>query len=275
MDTAAYLSRIDYTGPLEPTAATLRALQRVHLLAVPFENLDIHLGRPLRLEPEALFDKIVTRRRGGFCYELNGLFARLLVELGFAVTLLNARGINDDGSYSIEFDHLALLVSAPQEEAVPGSPQEGWLVDVGWGNGPVAPLRVVTGVEQRQGERLFRLDEAGAYLALRERIFREDGGPDWTGHYAFTLQPRAYADFFECCIYHQTSPESIFTRKRMITRYLPDGRVTLAELRLIITRGGQRAEREISEGEEYRRVLREQFGVELDEIPRPPGNLQM
>src|SRR5512146_954327 len=107
---SAYLNRIHYSGPLEPTAETLRQLHRAHLYSVPFENLDIHLGRPIRLEEEALFVKIVTARRGGFCYELNGLFSRLLTGLGYQVTLLNARGVHEDGSYSIDFDHLALQV---------------------------------------------------------------------------------------------------------------------------------------------------------------------
>ncbi len=151
MNTAAYLTRIHYSGPLEPDIDTLRGLHRAHLYSVPFENLNIHLGLPIRLEEEALFEKIVTRRRGGFCYELNGLFARLLEALGYRVTLINARGVNDDGSYALEYDHLALMVNCP------GAPDEPWLADIGWGNGPLEPLRLVEAVEQRQGERLFRL----------------------------------------------------------------------------------------------------------------------
>ena len=86
-------------------------MHRAHLLAVPFENLDIHLGRPISLDQDALFGKIVTRRRGGFCYELNGLFALLLRELGFEVTLLSAGVARADGGFGPEFDHLTLLVS--------------------------------------------------------------------------------------------------------------------------------------------------------------------
>src|SRR5215207_11196611 len=113
MDIQAYLRRIHYRGDLTPTATTLRELHRAHLLAVPFENLDIHLGRPIVLDQDALFDKIVTRRRGGFCYELNGLFALLLRELGFEVTLLAAGVARADGGFGPEFDHLTLLVESP------------------------------------------------------------------------------------------------------------------------------------------------------------------
>src|SRR6187397_3354830 len=108
MDFQSYLQRINYRGEQTPTAATLRELHRAHLLTVPFENLDIHLGRPIVLEQGALFDKIVRRRRGGFCYELNGLFAALLYKLGFDVTMLSAGVARADGSYGPEFDHLTL-----------------------------------------------------------------------------------------------------------------------------------------------------------------------
>src|SRR5437762_14222540 len=99
MHVGAYLQRINYRGSPEPNAQTLRELHRAHMLTVPFENLDIHLGRPITLGQAALFDKIVTRRRGGFCYELNGLFAALLRALGFDVTMLSARVARADGSF--------------------------------------------------------------------------------------------------------------------------------------------------------------------------------
>src|SRR5262245_1566225 len=106
LDTNAYLKRIDYRGRLDPTAETLRGLHVAHMLSVPFENLDIPLGRPIVLDEDALFDKIVARRRGGFCYELNGLFAALLRSLGFDVTLLSAGVAHADGGFGLEFDHL-------------------------------------------------------------------------------------------------------------------------------------------------------------------------
>ena len=142
MDIQAYLRRINYSGEQAPSAATLYELHRAHLLAVPFENLDIHLGRPIVLDQDALFDKIVTRRRGGFCYELNGLFALLLRELGFEVTLLAAGVARADGGFGPEFDHLTLLVRAtslnPQSEV--------WLADVGFGDSFREPLRFVEAI---------------------------------------------------------------------------------------------------------------------------------
>lgn len=262
MDTTAYLERIGYHGSAQPTLANLRAMHRAHLLAVPFENLDIHLRREISLDPEALFDKIVRRRRGGFCYELNSLFADLLTGLGYGVTLLSAESANDDGSFSLPFDHLALQVQIPGEAG-------SWLADVGWGNGFLEPLRLHDPDEQAQGERAFKITPQEGYQALTERGAEGIGGekPEeyahhWVRHYRFNFQPHELAEFAPMCRYHQTSPESIFTRKRMVTRFTPEGRVTLSDLRLIITRGGQREERALSGEEEARAVLRDLFGMQ-------------
>src|SRR5262245_27861823 len=119
----AYLGRIGYTGSRAPTLEVLRALHRAHLYAVPFENLDIHAGRRIVLDQDALFQKVVTHRRGGFCYELNGLFAALLRKLGFDVTLLSGR-VHNDGGFGPEYDHMTLLVKLDGR----------WLADVGFGS---------------------------------------------------------------------------------------------------------------------------------------------
>src|SRR5882672_2815396 len=132
-DTAIkYLSRIGATLPSAPTLEVLRDLHVRHLRSVPFENLSIHLAERIELEEEVLVDKIIRRRRGGFCYELNGLFASLLSALGFQVTLLAARVSGDDRRFGPLFDHLALVVDL----------DERWLVDVGFGSYITYPLRL-------------------------------------------------------------------------------------------------------------------------------------
>ena len=133
----AYLDRIAYRGSLALNAETLRQLHLAHLLTVPFENLSIHLGEPIVLDDEALFDKVVRRRRGGFCYEWNGLFAALLRALGFSVTMISAGVINASGEVSPEFDHMALLVHLDQ----------CWLADVGFGDLFRQPLSLEPSVE--------------------------------------------------------------------------------------------------------------------------------
>jgi len=140
----AYLERINYHGSLAVTSETLRALQQAHLLTVPFENLSIHAGEEIVLADQALFAKIVERRRGGFCYELNGLFTALLRALGFEVAMLSAAVVNAAGELGPDFDHMTLLVTLA----------ERWLVDVGFGESFREPLLVDARTEQIQGDRL-------------------------------------------------------------------------------------------------------------------------
>lgn len=202
MNVEAYLHRIHYNGSLEPTFQLLSALQEAHLLAVPFENLDIHLGREILLEEEALFHKIVEQRRGGFCYELNGLFALLLRTLGYKVTMLSAGVAHAISGFGPEFDHMALLVQL----------ERPWLVDVGFGDSVHKPLLFKEAVEQPQNECSYRLTRDGSYWTLQQSS--EDN--TWESQYRFTLQPHQLSDYAEMCHYHQTSPESTFTRRRVV-----------------------------------------------------------
>ena len=269
MDVNAYLRRIDYRGERAPTAAALGELHRAHLLAVPFENLDIHLGRPILLDRDAVFDKIVRRRRGGFCYELNGLFALLLRDLGFDVTLLAAGVARAAGGFGPEFDHLTLLVQSPpsaddgwmSQDLQPPTPNPqplAWLADVGFGDSFRAPLRFVEGVEQEQEGRAYRLDRDGEHYTLMQR---DDEG--WAPQYRFALYPRAWPDYADMCRYHQTSPDSSFTRKRVCTLATADGRVTVSDRALIVTAHGQRTEQPLADEPAFQAALREHFGIDL------------
>jgi N-hydroxyarylamine O-acetyltransferase len=250
LNVKAYLERINYRGPLAETAETLRALQVAHLLAVPFENLSIHAGQPILLEDDALFTKIVTNRRGGFCYEANGLFAALLRALGFDVAMLSAQVADAAGEFGPDFDHMALLVELERR----------WLVDVGFGDSFLEPLLLDEQGEQRQGNRAYRIIPDGNYLVL----MRRDEGEDWKAQYRFTLRPYTYADYAEKCRYHQTSPESHFTQARICSRATEEGRITLSDMRFITTSnsaGAQVRHEQTLTSEEYADVLREQFGI--------------
>lgn len=250
MNIKAYLERINYHGSLAPSAGTLRALQLAHLLTVPFENLSIHVGQPIVLEDEALFTKIVEQRRGGFCYEANGLFAALLRALGFDVQMLSAEVANAEGDFSPAFDHMALMVSL----------KERWLVDVGFGDSFLEPLLLDERSEQTQGSRAYKILPDGAYLILMQRHDVDK----WKALYRFTLQPHVYADYEEMCRYHQTSPQSHFTRARICSRATEEGRISLSEMRFITTsEKGGRQERNLESREEYAAILREQFGITI------------
>jgi len=255
MKIAPYLARMQYFQPIKPDAQTLQGLQLTHMLNVPFENLDIGLKRPIRLNEEALWDKIIVQKRGGFCYELNGLFAWLLKQIGFEVTYLNARVYNRAGKAGIDFDHLALLVQTPNQ---PG----GWLADVGFGDSFNAPLNLEDRGEQVQGLRSYRLEQTpDGYITWQKNY---DGS--WERQYFFDLQPRSFpADYEAACLYHQTSPLSSFTRGSIISRATPDGRVSLEDGRLILTKNGQRSERQLKNKAEYHALLKQYFDVTLSE----------
>lgn len=254
MNPTAYLARLDYHGSTEPTLETLRALQRAHLLAVPFENLDIHLGRPIIIDPARFYDKIVNQRRGGFCYELNGLFAALLRALGFTVTCLAARVADGAGGWGPEFDHLTLLVHL----------DERWLADVGFGDSFIEPLRLDDPAPQSQAAGLYQITHTADLWWLSE----QNPQGHMTASYQFTLQPRALIDFADTCRYQQTPPAH-FTQKTVCSRATPTGRVTLSGERLILTDQGQRTEQVLTPVQSTL-ALQQYFGMTLD-WPLPRG----
>jgi N-hydroxyarylamine O-acetyltransferase len=255
LDVSSYLERNGYEGSRAPTLDTLRAVHRRHMLTVPFENLDIHLGRTIVLDEAAFFDKIVRQRRGGFCYELNGLFAVLLRELGYEVDLLSGRVANEIGRFGPEFDHLVLRVR------LDGQP---WIADVGFGDSFVDPL-ALGGGEQSSGGMSYFIDRWPEGLIL----LREENGA-WSTKYVFTLQPRRLEEFAGMCVYHQTSPNSTFPRARICTRATLQGRITLSEMRLIQTMNGERTERVLDSEEQYQQALLECFGIELPNLDWKP-----
>jgi N-hydroxyarylamine O-acetyltransferase len=256
VDIDAYLRRIGLSTRPERTLDGLAELGLAHLCAVPFENLDIAAGRPLSLELEAIYDKLVVRRRGGFCYELNGLFACLLRELGFEVTLLAGRLVDPTtGVPGPERAHLALLVELDGP----------WLVDIGWGEAYRRPFALRAGNEHvDEGIASYRLEEEGGRWQVVER--HDDSletnlkpTPGWRIAYRFDLTPRALVDFAETCRWQETE-SPFFTSHRFCTLATPAGRRTLMDDRLIVRAAGRRTERNVSD-EEWPALLDELFGV--------------
>jgi len=253
----AYLDRIGLTRPITVNIGGLCRLQYAHLMHVPFENLDIHLGRPIRLDLASFFEKIVIRRRGGFCYELNGLFACLLRALGFQVDLLSARATNREGGFGPEFDHLALRVDLDQP----------YLADVGFGDAFLEPLRLAAGIEQNDLRTIFLLTHECADWLVRKRT----PGGTWKPLYLFSLIPRGIDDFTEMCRYHQRSPESHFTQGTVCSIATAAGRTTISGDRFIETDEGHRTERLIQNETELRTLLAEHFhvtNIDRDLLPK-------
>lgn len=194
MDVQSYLERIGYSSSLEPSLSTLQNLHRQHILTIPYENLDIHLGRTLELDLEPIFNKIVLKKRGGWCYEMNGLFAWILGELGFEVQLHSGAVSRETLGAESEGNHLVLLVKLDQN----------YIADVGFGDLPmVLPLQ----------EGLYQHDFLTMYLSKdSERWVFHNHQYGGAKRFDFTLQPYQLSDFARQCNALQTSPDSGFVR---------------------------------------------------------------
>ena len=261
IDVDAYLDRIAYRGGTEVSIETLRALHTAHALAVPFENLDIHLGRPILLDPAAIFDKIVSRRRGGYCFEMNGLMTTVLRQLGFSVNTLAARVMRGSSAVRAKTHQMQVV-------EVDG---ERFVVDVGFGgNGLIAPLHFQPEVIDRQYSESFRLTTDERFGHVLEALVRDR----WQKLYAFTLEEQLPVDYELMNYFTSTSPDALFTQVRICTKPTPEGRVTLTGMELKIRRGEQTETSYVAGEEAYRRALNEHFGIVLDEQlvernPRP------
>lgn len=248
MNVAEYLSRIN-AGPeiLGPTVESLRFLQRKHLLAVPFENLDIHWQKPIIIDIDKFYEKVVTNRRGGFCYELNGPFNELLRSLGFQTRLISARVFNGT-EFGPEFDHAAIIATIGDDE---------YLADVGFGEFSTEPLIFSLGAEQH--------DPAGIFVVRRFNdeyfeVAKRDGG-DWKSEYIFKDIPRELSEFAEICDFQQHSPDSHFTKRKICSILTPEGRKTLTDGAFIITERGNRIETAVSSEEDFETTLAKEFGM--------------
>ncbi|MGW0628533.1 arylamine N-acetyltransferase family protein [Streptomyces sp. NPDC002758] len=260
----AYLRRLGAAHPAWPTVEVLRELHLRHLRAVPFENLSIHLGEEIVLEEKHLLDKVVGARRGGFCYELNGVFGMLLAALGFDVVLLAARVYGDEGRLGIPYDHLALRV---------GTVDGGmWLADVGFGAHSHYPLAFEERGEQRDPGGVFRIvesrpDKAGVAGTDLDVLI------DGKRQYRLETRPRVLGDFVAGAWWHSTSPVSHFARSTVCSRVTEDGgRTTLSGRTVTVTApDGKREARELGSDEEVLTAYRERFGIALDHVPTVRG----
>ena len=248
MDNISYLQRIGIEeNEIEPTLENLRFLQKQHLLNVPFENLDIHWKQPISLNNKKFYKKIVGEKRGGFCYELNGLFSELLRAIGYQNKIISAR-VFGGKDFGAEYDHLAILTEIDGEE---------FLVDAGFGDFIAEPLRFILDEEQKDDNGIFKIiKHVGEYF----RVVKKDADV-WKSEYIFKSLSRDLLEFSEMCNFHQTSPESHFTCAKVCSIMTGDGRKTLTDKKFIETRGGKRNEKEISSEKDFNQILDQEFGI--------------
>lgn len=249
MNIEKYIARIGaLPDHLEPNDEVLRFLQRRHLSTVPFENLDIHRKRPIVLDVEKFYTKIVEEKRGGFCYELNGLFNELLKSLGFRTKLISARVFNGN-DHGPDFDHAAMIVTVGEDE---------YLADVGFGDFTIEPLRFSLGAEQQDPAGVFvirHFDED--YLEVAKRV-----GGDWRSEYIFKDEERELSEFAEMCEFQQHSPESHFTKGKICSIVIEGGRKTLTDKKFIVTTGAEKIEHDVRGAEEFDRLLSAEFAMQ-------------
>ena len=245
MDKEKYLNRIKYSDSLEPSLAVLKKLQEKHLLNVPFENLDIHDDIPIELSIDSIFEKIVNQKRGGFCYELNGLFYELLIALNFDAKRVSARVFDKNKGYGKEFDHFAIIVSIDKVQ---------YLSDVGFGDFTFEPLRLKIGNIQEDRNGKYIVDKYDDNYFRVNKIEKE-----MVPEYIFSTMSREFQDFNEMCTYHQTSPKSNFTRKKLISLATENGRITLTTNNLKVSEFGLVKETEVKSEAEFNEYLQNLF----------------
>ena len=262
LDVDAYLARIGYGGPTGATEEVLRGLHRAHVTSIPFENLDIVMGREIRIDLPGIQEKLLLRQRGGYCFEHNLLFAALLERLGFAVARLAAR-VRMGNARVLPSTHMTLNVSAGVDS---------WLADVGFGGeGLLEPVPLAEGVTSEQGGRAYQL----ARETEREWVLRSSRPHGWLDLYSFTLEPRRHADYFVANYYTSTHPRSPFTGRMVAQRVEPDRRLSLIDRDLVESdASGEVNEREVSDAELG--TLLRRLGIVLAPkelgLLRPPGS---
>jgi N-hydroxyarylamine O-acetyltransferase len=251
MDVEKYLNRIKFKGSPKTDLGTLKSLHLNHLLNVPFENLDIHLGRKIILEPELFYNKIVQNNRGGFCYEMNGLFYEIITFFGFKAKRVSARVFNDNGVPGREFDHMAIIVDIGGEK---------WLADVGFGESFLEPLKLVPDIEQPQYGKSYKIVKVDEEIF--KTVFSEDG-KEYKDMYLFSLTPRELAEYNEMCFFQQESPDSHFVKNTLCTLARTGGRITLSGLKLIESKGVVKTETVLKNTDEFNIKLKELFSIIL------------
>jgi N-hydroxyarylamine O-acetyltransferase len=243
-----YLFRIKYSAAIYPDLATLTALHQAHMRHIPFENLDIHLGIPIKLSHPALFNKLITEKRGGFCYELNYLFLALLSSIGFNTQLISGQVFNGK-SYGPAFDHLLLLITLDHQQLI---------ADVGFGDSFQTPLHIHSNKNDNTDYQIIKID--AVYTVLQKKSHQE-----YKPQYQFTLNTYDISDFAEMCLYQQTSPTSHFTQKSLCSIATPEGRNTLSNDCLIQSKMGRRTIHHIEDTAEYCQLLQHYFQILLPE----------
>lgn len=249
----SYFERIKYEGKVDVSYETLYGLHVAHTLNVPFENLDVFNRKPILLDRESLYRKLVKNKRGGYCFEMNGLFSTILKEIGFKVTDLLARGTMDGKSYCAKL-HQVLMIEIDDKK---------WLVDVGYGNnGITAPVLLEEGTDQHQFTHIYRLIRDAKFGYVLQK--KEDD--EYRYMYGFTLDECYPMDYLVANHFTSTFLDSFFTRIKFCTMPTKTGRITLTDDHFKVISNGQVTETKVSGDTEFSELLKKYFDLDWDLI---------
>ena len=250
MNYQKYLDRIKVYKTLKPTLENLRLLQRNHLLNIPFENLDIHYDKEIIAKHSDLFyEKIIENNRGGFCYELNGLFYKLLKHIGYDVYMSSARVYNKEKGYGPDYDHMVLLVTIDNQK---------WITDVGFGEFTFEPLKLETELIQNDKRGVFKVEEQdNSSFVILQKLDEE-----WAPQYIFSINESKLEDFSEMCKVQQTSPDVHFTQRKICSLATENGRISISDTKIKITTGDKVEEIDFN-SDEFEQFLYKYFRMKM------------
>lgn len=255
MEIGRYLERIKYKGVVYGDLHTLRTLLHHHLFAIPFETLDIYNHVPISLQIDALYRKVILRNRGGYCYELNVLFHRLLSVCGFDVSMIAGRLLHGH-EYGPAFEHMALVVELDGCK---------WLIDAGYGDFSLRPLAILPGAVQTDGRTYYQISDTVSvdgqqYLSVAKW---NDSNQSFKTAYIFTLTPRVLAEFSAMNQYHQTSPRSHFARSLICSLPTTNGRISMINNKLILTENESKQVKTIPNAVHRVELLKKYFHLDI------------
>lgn len=251
MNLEQYFNRIEFYDIPTVCQETLAQLHKQHLLHIPFEDLNIHYGKPIEIDLSKLFYKIVLQRRGGFCYELNSLFNQLLQQIGFTTKIISASVFTPEGQPGPPYDHLCIVVSLEDKL---------WLADVGFGDLFLQPIEIQADIIQFDSRNYFKIEQATEdqfiLLMSSDNIYFEK-------KYTFSLGEQAIENFKPECHAKQHDPNSHFVKNKICTKATADGRVTIFNDKFIITKNGEKLETLITDENHLLQILQSVFGINI------------
>lgn len=251
MNIEPYLKRIKFLSTPKCDLATLIVLQNLHLKSIPFENLDIHYNNPIILNTNKIYEKVIIKKRGGFCYELNSLFYFLLKEIGFEVKLISTEVYQKNGTYSVDFDHMAIIANIDNQS---------FLVDVGFGKFSYSPLKIETNkqIKDEFGDFIFYTD--GEYV-----IVSEIENDNILHQYRFRHQEKKLSDFENRCDFHQTNHNSHFKKNLVVSIITETGRNTLSKNQFKTTSNRKVTTTKFAEVE-FEKMLDKYFKIKIEKL---------